>query len=82
MAPDMLMTLKALWNKKDYAELKLEIHKLHGACCYIGAPRLQSLADELESALKLGQHFLVAENLPLLLDEIERVCSEGQTRTG
>ncbi|RUP79647.1 two-component system sensor histidine kinase/response regulator [Alteromonas sp. KS69] len=82
MAPEMLMSLKALWNKKDYAELKLEIHKLHGACCYIGAPRLQSLADELESALKLGQHFLVAENLPLLLDEIERVCSEGQTRTG
>ncbi len=70
--------IKQEWDNRNYPELQAEIHKLHGATCYTGVPKLQSLAEELESALKLGQHFLVAEHLPSFILEAEIVSAEGK----
>lgn len=77
LLPSAIRTIKAQWEKRNYEALQSEVHRLHGACCYTGVPRLQDLARELESALKLGQHFLVAEHMPALITEAEIICAEG-----
>lgn len=76
MLPDSIDSIKQEWEDRNYNGLKSEVHKLHGACCYVGVPKLQSLADELETALKLGQHFLVDEQISALVLEAEIVIVE------
>ena len=80
LLPEAIDTLSALWEEQDYNKLKTEVHKLHGACCYTGLPRMQHLAHEAESALKLGQHKLVDEHLPALIAEANKVLREGISR--
>lgn len=78
LLPDAIDTITVLWKTRDYEGLKAEIHKLHGACCYTGLPRLQQLANQLEGALKLG-HFNDADNyITDLLEEAEKVLSESR----
>ena len=78
LLPETIELLTTLWELKDYNELKSEVHKLHGACCYTGLPRFQHLANETESALKLGQHELVKEHLPALIEEAKKVVKESE----
>jgi two-component system sensor histidine kinase BarA len=78
LLPETIHTLSTLLEKQNYNELKNEVHKLHGACCYTGLPRMQHLAHETESALKLGQHKLVNEHLPALIAEAEKVLRENK----
>ncbi|MEC9318623.1 MAG: Hpt domain-containing protein, partial [Pseudomonadota bacterium] len=78
LLPETIETLSALWDDQDYNELKTEVHKLHGACCYTGLPRMQHLANETEISLKLGQHKLVEENLPALIAEARKVLNESK----
>ena len=58
----------------DYTSLLHEVHKLHGACCYSGVPRLQKCSYQLEDLLKRSSnsvdiHSAVAE----LLQAIEEL---------
>ena len=78
LLPPTISTLKSMWKEKDFDGLKAEVHKLHGACCYTGVPKLQELASELEIALKLEQNFLIAEHLPALLNECEILMTEAR----
>tara|TARA_B100000508_G_C11301482_1_gene200080 strand:- start:348 stop:623 length:276 start_codon:yes stop_codon:yes gene_type:complete len=78
LLPETIETLSALWDDQDYNGLKTEVHKLHGACCYTGLPRMQHLANETEISLKLGQHKLVEENLPALIAEARKVLNESK----
>ena len=78
LLPDAIVTIRTLWEKRDFNGLKAEIHKLHGACCYTGVPRLQNLADELETALKLGQHFIVEEHIPTFLNEAQQMVIDSK----
>ncbi len=78
MLPATIEAIKKEWEARNFEELKAQVHRLHGACCYTGVPKLQDLARELESALKLGQHFLVAEHMPALITEAEVICAEGE----
>ena len=78
LLPETIELLTTLWELKDYNELKSEVHRLHGACCYTGLPRFQHLANETESALKLGQHELVKEHLPALIEEAKKVVKESE----
>lgn len=40
------------WQHNDRDALLHETHKLHGACCYSGVPRLQQCSHDLEELLK------------------------------
>ncbi|MCU7553333.1 ATP-binding protein [Alteromonas sp. ASW11-19] len=73
LLPASVDVIKHAWDDRNYTSLKAEVHRLHGACCYTGLPKLQHLTSELETALKLGQHFLVAEQLPGFMVEAESV---------
>lgn len=55
----------------NYDVLKKEIHKLHGAVCYCGLPRLKSILSQLETNLK--NHIMVS--LPSLMDQLESEVS-------
>lgn len=77
MLPDTIALLHGLWKRKNYSALKVEVHKLHGACCYTGLPRMQHLANETESALKMEQHNLVDIHLSELLEEAQKVLRES-----
>lgn len=79
LLPRSIEAIKTEWENRNYAGLQAEVHKLHGASCYTGVPKLQGLAEEIEGALKLGQHFVVAEQLPSLIIEAEIIVAEGRT---
>jgi len=79
LIPETLALLTQLWEAQDYEGLAREVHKLHGACCYTGLPKIQHLANETETALKLKQYALVEEHLPSLIEEGNKVMVEHQS---
>ncbi len=56
-----------LLSSKNYQELQRRVHKLHGACCYTGTPRLKTLLHTLETELKSP----IMENLAPILDQLD-----------
>ncbi|OGT60635.1 MAG: hypothetical protein A3E85_02715 [Gammaproteobacteria bacterium RIFCSPHIGHO2_12_FULL_45_12] len=50
--PDDISSIITQYQNKNYTELLREVHKLHGAVCYCGLPRLKTLLDQLETHLK------------------------------
>jgi len=52
--PDEITAMQKLLAENNYAVLLQQIHKLHGAICYCGVPRLKRATAALESALKDG----------------------------
>ncbi|WP_205312521.1 two-component sensor histidine kinase BarA [Rheinheimera maricola] len=54
----------------DSAQLLQQVHKLHGACCYTGVPRLKDLAELIETNLKQGKNLTELEPEFLELDDV------------
>jgi two-component system sensor histidine kinase BarA len=50
--PTDLLEMKTMYSTNNYEELGRRVHKLHGALCYCGTPRLRSAAAALEIALQ------------------------------
>jgi two-component system, NarL family, sensor histidine kinase BarA len=50
--PLELQTMQSLNQDKNYQELLRTVHKLHGAVCYTGTPRLKRILSTLETNLK------------------------------
>ena len=55
---------------QDVTQLLQQIHKLNGACCYTGVPRLKQLSELLETQLKQGKSLTELEPELLELDDI------------
>lgn len=55
---------------QDINQLLQHIHKLNGACCYTGVPRLKQLSELLETQLKQGKTLAELEPELLELDDI------------
>lgn len=49
--PTYQIELKKAAESNDLENLRHHAHKLHGACCYTGVPRLRQLTEQLESQL-------------------------------
>tara|TARA_A200000159_G_scaffold156249_2_gene170979 strand:+ start:11742 stop:14879 length:3138 start_codon:yes stop_codon:yes gene_type:complete len=75
--PQAAEVIRSEWDARHYKGVQDEIHRLHGACCYTGVPKLQALANEMESALKLGNHYEVAEMLPTIILECEIAAAQA-----
>ena len=50
--PLEIAKIQQLQEENRHAQLKAVIHKLHGAVCYCGTPRLKIIIASLETALK------------------------------
>ncbi|MBV9575966.1 MAG: Hpt domain-containing protein [Gammaproteobacteria bacterium] len=65
--PDDRATIKQLYIEQNYAELLRRVHKLHGALCYCGLPRLKTIVARLETQLKSD----IIDSLPPILDQLD-----------
>ncbi|WP_267256320.1 Hpt domain-containing protein [Coxiella endosymbiont of Ornithodoros maritimus] len=70
--------INATFDNVDWKEMKDQVHKLHDSCCYTATPHLKHLSQELEEALKLGNHETVPLFLERLNSEIQRVLNAIQ----
>ncbi|MGB1261891.1 MAG: two-component sensor histidine kinase BarA [Cognaticolwellia sp.] len=50
--PESKIAISQARISQDIEQLKMLIHKLNGACCYSGVPRLGKITHELETELK------------------------------
>lgn len=50
--PKELKRIHQLNQDKNYLEMQKAVHKLHGAVCYTGTPRLKLVLANLETSLK------------------------------
>ena len=64
--PKDLESINQLSQIPDYLALRNEVHKLHGAICYCGTPRLKATLMRLETDLKNN----IMVDLPYLLDRL------------
>jgi len=78
--PDSQQKINDAYQKQDLTELAHQVHRLHGACCYCGVPRLKEIVDTLESAIKLGKHHVVDKLVGLLSEAIEDVMEAYRCR--
>ncbi len=63
------------WQTHNVNKAIAIIHKLHGACCYTGVPRLQFYCNLTESILKKKASTECAQQVNELLAEMEHVIS-------
>lgn len=76
--PKLINEIELNWKHHQLDEVQSVVHKLNGACCYTGVPKLHALCDEIEGALKCDQIHHVAERIPSLLIEADLVTSETE----
>jgi two-component system sensor histidine kinase BarA len=65
--------ISKIYKIKDQEKLLEVVHKLHGATCYCGVPRLKHAASTLETAIKSHDDEHMEELLDILLREIDAV---------
>jgi two-component system, NarL family, sensor histidine kinase BarA len=59
--------IQQLFIDKNFTELLRRVHRLHGALCYCGLPRLKTVVTRLETELKNN----IMVNLPFLLNQLD-----------
>lgn len=65
--------IHACYQAQDFDELLQHIHKLHGASCYVGTPRLKRLSNQYESKLKKQQYNLLEDLHQELVNELKAI---------
>jgi two-component system sensor histidine kinase BarA len=62
--PDETVKINQTYKEQNYSEMLRLVHKLHGALCYSGIPRLKTVIAKLETELKTN----IMDSLPALMD--------------
>ncbi|MCD6038811.1 MAG: barA [Gammaproteobacteria bacterium] len=70
--PNELLEIKKEYANNKIQEFKHRIHKLHGALCYCGAPRLKAATIALETAIRSRNY----SQIPELLEQFEYEANE------
>lgn len=65
--PKEIASIKQACKSKNYEALSRRVHKLHGALCYCGLPRIKNIIVELELALKKKSE----QDITLLVEQLE-----------
>lgn len=72
--PETIAALQNNIHNQDVTSLSSLVHKLNGACCYLGLPRLERIINHIETQIKMQATLKDLEpELFELLDEIEQV---------
>lgn len=53
--------------------LREQVHKLHGACCYVGVPKLKTIAKELEDAIMISATEKIKYYVTALVNEVDNI---------
>ena len=86
--PETKIAISEARIAQDVEQLKVLIHKLNGACCYSGVPRLGKVTHELETELKRGialedlepEFFEFFEQIDLVLGDAEAFIKKLKTK--
>ncbi|AOE50251.1 two-component sensor histidine kinase BarA [Kangiella sediminilitoris] len=70
--------IHACYQAQNFDELLQHIHKLHGASCYVGTPRLKRLSNQYESKLKKQQYNLLEDLHQELIEELKAINEAAQ----
>ncbi|VVC75712.1 Signal transduction histidine-protein kinase BarA [Aquicella siphonis] len=65
--PQDITAINNAFHAQNYSELLRLVHKLHGALCYCGLPRLKTIAGCLETQLKNN----IMDSLPSLIKQLD-----------
>lgn len=65
--PNELKAIRQQYLDENYQDLQKTVHKLHGAVCYTGTPRLKTLLASLETRLKTN----IMDGSSSLLDQLD-----------
>lgn len=68
--PTLLTLINGAYQKKDFTEMRKQVHKLHGSCAYMGTPQLKLLAQQLE--ILSG-----TQNVPVIETVLHQLNEEG-----
>lgn len=79
--PNDIKLIKAAYANKDLIDLREHVHKLHGACCYVGVPKLKAIAKELEDAIALAKTDKIARYMDAIEKEIQNVLAYQKSQT-
>jgi two-component system sensor histidine kinase BarA len=66
-----IQAIKKAFHSQDAEQFLFKVHKLHGAVCYCGMPRLKTILARLESDLKNNIMGSSAEYLAQLDSEVK-----------
>lgn len=78
MLPKMIREIQGYHKASKVNSIHADVHKLHGACCYTGVPRLQRLCFEIESAFKTSQLHSLDSQLDVLATESSMVVENAR----
>lgn len=73
--PSDLIKIQQSYKSHKIQELREQVHKLHGACCYVGVPKLKNISKELEDAIALEATEKVRYYVTALVNEIEAILA-------
>jgi two-component system sensor histidine kinase BarA len=62
--PQDIAAINESWEEKNYWEMSKHLHKLHGALCYCGLPRLKTVVAQLEMDIKKD----LLDGVPMMVD--------------
>ncbi|QLH42830.1 MAG: Hpt domain-containing protein [Coxiellaceae bacterium] len=68
--PDVYAAIIAKHRTNDWVGLYELIHRIHGAACYCGVPRLQSVLSKIENNLKMNNTSHIDQYIDILSTEI------------
>jgi len=69
--PHEIALIHTQYESKNYQEMARAVHKLHGAVCYTGTPRLKTALSALETRLKTN----IMDDSSSLLDQLDTEVS-------
>jgi len=64
--PRDISAIQSSYQDQNYVEMLRQVHKLHGALCYCGLPRIKSVVWRLETELKSN----IMDNLQILTESL------------
>ncbi len=76
--PQVKISIQDHYNTNERSELLEAIHKLHGACCYCGVPRLKQLSHTLEKILESEPSGDISHLMTDIQYEIEKIINAYQ----
>ncbi len=71
--PEETAMIKKLFEAQRYDDVKDKVHKLHGASCYCGVPRLREAIAEFETVLKANKEQQYDAVFNTFLEEVEKL---------
>ncbi len=74
---------KILADRNNYKKLEMHLHKLSGASCYCGVPKIKEVISELETAIKYHKKKQIDILINILsdyIDEVMEVYKKGNYR--